>query len=285
MLDLSIFQFPILDARIDWISAYARRSTKADELRELAKASLGAEEKAGDKRKPWTFHAFRGEICGSWRYGEGESGTIIQVSGKEASLFPKAIAELSDHWARVDYCVTILDENAVLKPTLSLWQEFGRENEQQARPTRASLLQINDGSSTLYRGSRSSARFGRVYDKYRESNGAYPEGSWRWEFEAKRHIAKEERERWLTKHWGPEYAMGAVQLAWKRWGIGVPWRADQLPAWRPETKHQREADRLLEWLRTSVRPSVGWVLGRRTRAEVMDALGLTDIFDGPAELN
>lgn len=275
MFDLSIFDLPILTARCDWITAYVGNALTQDEMRVLVETEQAMAKDAGDVSRPWSFHGFRGAAVGSWRWGVGDSGMVVQVSGNDAHKYPLALAQLSTSWSRVDYAVDVQDKSQLVLSALGLWEEFRERREPDAGRSKAGIIADNEGGETFLRGSRASGRYGRVYNKHSESPQEYPPGTWRWEVEIKGHLAKQERQRVLTRAFGHEYVLNTVSTVWRDWGIGVPWRGLAVPAWQGKVRHARGADLKLAWLSKQVRPTVEWLLERRSEREVLSALGFT----------
>jgi hypothetical protein len=96
----------------------------------------------------------------------------------------------------------------------------------------------------------------RVYDKWAETDGAYPPGSWRWEMEYKQDVAGKAARALAHSTFGPRAIVACLQGECERYGFDFP----SLPLgdnWRPiAVKLPSDDERRLEWIRTSVRPTI-----------------------------
>ena len=263
-----------LEARIDWISASSRAGDCAGQLRELANTCVRAEELAGDRRAEWGLHGWMGERCGGWRWGTCDAGTIVQVSGPEAELWAVTLAQLATKWSRVDFAVTVRDETCRVDPATENYHHAAVGTASSGRTARRGLVLQTDGARTLYCGSRRSALFGRIYDKFVESGGLFPAGTWRWEVECKRHAAEQARERALCGMVGNTYVLDTACSAFRLWNIDVPWGADASVAWPNPVRPERDAERSLRWLAIYVAPTIQWLEGVIGAKRVRSALGM-----------
>src|ERR1700693_4120985 len=115
-VDYLNLKLPIVEARIDWITATARRGDRANALINFAERQMLGEEGYGDKFEEWRFQGYRGFSCGNVRWGWGKEGACTVWTKDLADLVAASLAQLSDHWSRVDYCVTVFDESGEVNP-------------------------------------------------------------------------------------------------------------------------------------------------------------------------
>jgi hypothetical protein len=267
---------PIIEARPDWISASARISVKALQLGTLAGEGITHEAERGEKVRPWNFHGREGFSAGRWRWAANTEDVIVQVSQEEASLWAKAIADLSDHWSRVDYCVTALDETSSIHPDNEYWLAWIDGAGIKRRNAQLTRIQQVWGGASIFVGSRSSSHYLRCYDKAAESEGRYPKGSWRWEVELKGVASEYEHAFWKGQEMSVEATAGLVSNSFRHYGLPLPWVASGRNTQHFKDRKPTDVDRVLSWFSTQVNPSVQWAKSIRGLEPVVDALGLTE---------
>jgi hypothetical protein len=269
-------ELPILEARPDWISASAHISAKSLQLGVLAGEGINHEAARGEKVRPWNFHGYEGFSAGRWRWASQTEGIIVQVSQEEASLWAKPIAQLADHWSRVDYCVTAVDEARTIHPDNEYWLWWIEGTGIKRRNAELTRIQQAYGGASIFVGSRASSHYLRCYAKDKESEGRYPPGAWRWEVELKGVASEHEQAFWQEGEMSTEATAGLVSNAFRHYGLPLPWRATGRESQHFEDRKPSDADRLLRWFSTQVNPSVQWVKSVRGLEPVTDALGLTE---------
>lgn len=119
---------------------------------------------------------------------------------------------------------------------------------------------------------------GRIYDKFLESSGTYPPGSWRWEIEFKREEAEAWHRRILEKHFGPADVAATVAARFARFGVTPNFRSPTTAQLPTIPRAETDAERKLAWLKQQVRPTIRFLSQHYTRDELLIALGL-DLSD------
>lgn len=278
----SEMSLPILEARPDWLSASARIGTKSLQLGVLAGEGINHEAARGEKVRPWNYHGYEGVSSGRWRWAANTEGIIVQVSQEEASIWTKAIADLADHWSRIDYCVTALDEPSTIHPDVEYWAAWIDGTGIKRRNAQLTRIQEAWGGASIFVGSRSSSHYLRCYDKHAESEGRYPKGAWRWEVELKGVASEYEHSFWKGQEMSVEATSGVVSNAFRHYGLPLPWVASGRNTQHFEDRKPADVDRVLSWFSKQVNPSVQWAKSIRGLEPVTDALGLTEaiISDG-----
>jgi hypothetical protein len=208
------------------------------------------------------------------RWGWGKDGALVITSQELSHDLAPQLAKLADHWSRVDYCVTVFDEYDRIEPDVDYWDEWRRLHPTGPGPVGMLRHQGFRRGSTITLGSRGSATHLRVYDKYEESKGDYAKGCWRWELELKREQSEQAQGAWRERYLSHDYIKALVAEFPERYGLKCPWDRNTPVARAGLVKQTRDADRLLDWFRVQVAPSVQWVAQARGRDEVRKALGI-----------
>lgn len=267
-------ELPILESRIDWITATAPHDESGTVLLTLAEVFVESEQEAGNKLSPWRFQGYDGFQCGHWRYGWGRQGAIVVASGEQAHKTAPILAHRAKHWSRLDYAVTVHDPAQTFDAVEAGCQQW-KWRDKPIRGT-ASLTSIRElgGGASLIIGQRASEKYTRIYDKFHESRGDYPKGTWRYEIEYKRAASEAEQRTW--RDGGLDAAAIASRLNGEliRYGIEVPWRSGQERLILTGHRTPSDASLKAEWLKRCIRPTVQFVAEALGRDAVVEALGL-----------
>jgi len=184
------------------------------------------------------------------------------------------LADLADHWSRVDYAVSVDLENSGLDPGKDYWAAW----EWHERPLRAPIsfgrIQEAGGGQTLHWGNRASAYYLRCYDKHHESRAAYKRGIWRWEVELKQHASETEHARARKTGIDDRLPMRYIAGELARYNVPVPWSVEARVERAARVVAPRDAERVLDWLQHSVGPSARFAAAQRGTQAVLEALGL-----------
>lgn len=130
-----------------------------------------------------------------------------------------------------------------------------------------------DGGSTVYFGSRASERFGRVYDKGRETR-TLPAGRWwRWELEVKDNSAKAAAANLVSNAEPANWILGVNSRFFKE-RSGVSIAKNTTAEFNKLCPEEPTAARLLHWLASGVRPTVTKLVEVYGRERVLTALGI-----------
>lgn len=271
-MDYSTLVLPILEARTDWITATAPSGQRAHALAEFADAMVSMEATKGDKLESWGFQSYRGWQAGDWRYGWGRHGCCVVVSHEASWLNASNLAELADHWSRIDYCVTVLDTSHSIEPDHDYWQAWPWRDRPLRQLAEIRRNQGMNGGNSVTIGSRASAYYFRCYDKFSESRGAYPRGTWRWELELKREASENHHASWRSSPKDARYVMDLIASDLKRYQLSVPWLPNSAVDREKRVHRERDADRILRWLSAQVAPAVHFAIEARGVDAVLDSL-------------
>ncbi len=271
-MDYSTLNLPVVEARVDWITATAARGHRADDLIRFAEMQMLGEETAGGRFEDWRFQGYRGFSCGDVRWGWGKQGACTVWSRELSHIAAPALSKLADHWSRVDYCVTVFDVTGEVSPSDDWWAVYKGLYPDGNHVVRLSRLQELGAGSTVALGARTAATYCRAYDKHYESKGDYAKGCWRWELELKREQSEAQQKRWASDIVFQSYILGLVKGWPEVHQLPCPWVAAAKLEPCHQLRHSRDIDRTLEWLERQVTPSVEWasqVAGEQRVKEVL----------------
>lgn len=263
-----------------WGIDYLRVTSKSDAGKKailLAWAKHKTQlERLGDTTKKGGIQGFTGERCGPLFYGRKEGIFMLQASGGLADeLFP-ALPWDELHTTRLDVQVTLqYDEDES-----DLAARLGRQRaepflKQNKLPDPVQDLHIGWGrGDTLSLGSRSSPRFGRIYDKGRESKDERYTRCWRFEIEYKDPVA-DNVVAFLRSAESLDHAVaGSVAGQLAAWGLSLTTPARPVLVAGSIGRREFDSERSLKWLATQVRPSIEKLLATVDEETICEALGL-----------
>jgi hypothetical protein len=273
-VNYSALGLPLVEARCDWITCSSIPGDVGKRLIDFAEGLLEMEVKLGSKREHYQMHGYYGFQSRHVRYGWGVAGGLAVLSGDLAGEHVNSLADLANHWSRVDYCVTVRDERCRIRPPDYYYTIKSKlEQRPNGHPVMGQYREVW-GGNTFYTGRRISPYYCRCYNKHEESKGDYPPGSWRWEVEMKRHASEGAQARAKDGGLTAGYIASFVANEYTRWGLPVPWNPSEEVKRDPQVRHRLDADRKLDWLGSSIRPTVEFVQEARGTPKVLEALGL-----------
>lgn len=264
----------ILESRPDWITATARKGDRAVNLYEWGCKLLSNEQEHGGQLKVWGQFGYKGWRCGDVALGSGKEGTIVQTSRETSWKAAGMLADVADHWSRVDYSITACTDRLDFDYARFYYSHLPFAQEPEKSPYDAVLVRRLKGRSTLYVGDRESAFFLRCYDKHAESPDEYAEGCWRVELELKREASELQQIRFKQRQVNREYVTNFVASKCKVWGIELPFAFDQTDVRSGRIHPRKDVDRTLTWFESQVRPAAEFVTSQLGRDRAREALNL-----------
>lgn len=173
------------DVAVDWLTLVTKDQDRAAEWRASFADVAQHEQRQGHEWKKARFFGYDGEQCGHIMYGKRADGALVRITSSLAHDVGRMFDPDAAHCTRIDLQVTCsLNEPhpLMLRKT---YEQAKNASPLNGRPAKYTLIEDTEGGSTLYVGSRSSMRFGRVYDKGREQNSEEKGKLYRWELEIK----------------------------------------------------------------------------------------------------
>lgn len=179
----------IEDSGMDWITITTIEESDTDYLLNQARIVLDTEEALGAIKQPWAAMGYRGHQCGSARLGvrNGREAILI-VTGSAAKLYGDFVRPYGDRITRLDVQVTIRLERPDPKLAEKVYRTLqALKGQGQYRP--AIKYISSDTGSTVYSGSRKSAKLLRLYDKSSDYGEDQLGTCWRYEVQYNRRAA------------------------------------------------------------------------------------------------
>lgn len=271
--------YPVLESRIDWLTCTCKPGLKAQVLQASAQRWIARRSELGHRQREFRWSGYLGTATDGVTCGQREDGTLLRLSGETASDYAKQALLFCDNVSRIDVQVTILakeDESDFAQRAL---HEASQDARVVSGMTRTSIIRSTPKGSTYYLGSRSSDRYFKVYDKTAESEGVYPDRSWRWEVEYKGDRAWRVSQQVRRTNGSPESIRQIVEQAFADYGVSLPCLALP-PMWRDAgIRAETNDEKRLTWLSKTIAPCIAKLREGIPLDTVLDALGLYDTFD------
>jgi len=254
-----------LEGTVDFLTVTTRSGCETQKLQRLA-MRISANMPVP---RPWRFLRYNGwyaqDGCGAGGVSFGQDGPakgLMQVWGEISNRWFSEAAIGGEHKVtRCDYAVSILfsePQPPVSELIKGLDSSLG---------VFSAVVPVSGAGGTLYVGSRSSERFGRLYDKgaqlkylQRTDQGIPDRLYWRYEVEYKRSCAMAAVHALATtdREGKLKTILGNVYEFFVKAGVPIP-SMDIDRAGYPLVKYaaiERSTDRTLQWLETQVSPAL-----------------------------
>lgn len=265
--------FELVDSGVDWITGTGPASGAVDVLVQKTSRWLKDEEAAGEELRSWGFSEYRGFACGSVQVGQRHDGYIFRLGSHMAQRHWQDVFKATRRATRIDLQYTLRFNCDASQIITRSFRQAKRAKRKHPHGPSHSMLHASDQSSTLYLGSRASEKFGRIYDKGRESKNEAFKNCVRFEGEFKGNTANNLAHYLFGLEDCEAAIISEVRAFVQDRGI-APWlTVAHLPC-SHAPRLPTDAERRLRWLQTGVRPTVQWLLARVGRDAVLRALGL-----------
>lgn len=246
---------------------------------------LSRERAKGNTCADTSTHGYRGWVSGQIQIGERHDGLYFRASGEAAEHVWKEAVELGYRASRIDLAATVWYDRPRPEIAREAYAAVTSAVHRAGRPPSGGLYLNAAGGSTCYVGSRSSEKYGRIYDKGAESGSTDYRNSWRYELEVKgesawgtakdlsqisdyrRHISE-----WVAGYFAPR-------------GVRIDWRGVKPNDLPDSTGRLSDDDSRLVWIASAVAPAVRQLSARVGMSELLGALGLSglDLHDDRLE--
>jgi len=267
----------VKESRLDWLTLTFKEGAKWQPARIRAQHLVENEEQDGEDRATFSWQGYSGESCGRVRYGVRDDGALLQLSGALADDHFVHLQPLATNVPRIDLAVTVeLPENHP-NPVTEGYASGPFAPPGRGKPIDYQIIRHSRKGDTLYVGARTSQRYGRIYNKWNESQLDWYRGCYRYELEAKGRLGSRLAAALAGVADRGSATRAIVHDYFTGRGCPAPWTkvGGDLPvaSYRPRTA---DLSRLL-WLARQVKPVVDGLRARGRGADVDAALS-TDMF-------
>ncbi len=265
----------ISEIRVDWLTATSTHEQGATNLLNKGLEIVEQYVNTGGARNDWAFQGYRGTRSESAAVGWRVDGCCIRLGGRAAGDHWNSVVAMAGHVSRIDCSVTVQTEPGTRGIAREAYRSAVEAKRSLGRKPEATLVVSTGGGETAYIGRRISERFIRIYDKHAESRGVYPAGSWRFEVEYKGTLAGSIGSGLIATTDPDNCILNTVHQELVVVGVVPPFEPDTADAIHPTFVTDRlDNQRRMEWLRTSVRPSIERLTSSFSEREILEALGI-----------
>lgn len=218
----------VRDIGVDWMTLTTKDPQRALEWAEAFSAVAAQEQTRGHKWGDARFFGYVGQSCGHVFYGKRSDGALVRLSSAIAEECGALFSPDACHCTRIDLQVTV--ELATAAPYLleRMYEAATEAPKKVGRAVGYTLIKASDGSRTLYVGSRTSARYGRIYDKGMEQTLGQPGKLMRFELEVKDDLADQAVSMLYGNAEADRTILWLLQDFFEQRGIPVLWQTAQL---------------------------------------------------------
>jgi hypothetical protein len=182
-------QVKTIDIGVDYLTLTTKEPTRYAEWLSVFEAVAAQEQARGHKWADARILGYTGSLCGHVFVGKRDDGAMARLSSSAAEIYGPLFSPDACHCSRIDIQATC--ELADPRPDFleKAYEHAKIQKVKNGRPPVYTHLKTSEGGSTIYVGSRSSMRYGRIYDKGAESGTLIPGKCFRWELEIKDALA------------------------------------------------------------------------------------------------
>ncbi len=274
----ALARWKLREVRVDWITCTAPQGQIATLIMDMAAMEQNNHVAAGDRRKPWQWRSYVGEMTAEIAYGWRRDGAIVRCSGDSAHLLCPLLVQSGARVTRIDLAVTAQADRDVEAYAETLYDALVIGNETNRHPNHLSLIRTNGSGQTLYVGQRAADVYLRLYDKWRESGYTYPAHSWRWEVEYKHRVASHVANAVATDSDRQGTITAIVASEYDRRGIRPPWEPYSRRVPTSVGDRERDAERCYRWLRETVAPALDWLQYYYSYGDLVRQLGIHSVL-------
>lgn len=220
---------------------------------------------------------YEGQVVNNQFYGSRPDGNVMRLTGVYAKRFAQPVLKTGAHCTRIDFQVT--EQRDEYEPL------YGETQRQSAFTNRATLMgrhwpklkrRDEDGDGdTINTGARASDKFGRLYDKQKESGDDLYVRCWRWEVEYKGPVAIHYAAQLRTADDAIGLARAIVYNQYSEWGFCPPFAGNVTSELFVSSPVESDKAKTINWLSIQVRPSVERLIENDvSRETLLSILGL-----------
>lgn len=273
----------IVDAGIDWITAFAANGDARKRLLDVADSWVCKDRNAGQSECPASRFGFEGYRGSQWFFGTRPDGAIGVLSGSLASLAGRELMAVSTNVSRIDFQVTYALDYTDLNVALNEFNRLQSMPNKRGRPHGYQLIYTQPEGQTLNVNKRSSDLYGRLYDKGSESRRYAAGKLWRWELECKRRSALHHAMVCRQHTNLATYSTRVVKAFYHGKGLEPGWSNEVADlAGRPQLNRLRSNP--LHWFHTTVRQTVQRAVSSHGIKAVVEALGMDQMVQVREEM-
>lgn len=230
------------------------------------------EEHAGRRKHQRWVLGYYGDVGEHYFIGRGEQGAMVQLSGYLAHRLFYDVSHVGGKATRIDLQVT---QTADETPSAYLRRTFIEASAAVKREGRPPLVQETDtnyGAKMVTIGSRQSAVYGRIYDKWKESKDPFYKDMVRWELEIKQPEAPELHQWLMQDKLLSPHSKHLVENWFNKRGVMTQFQFQEMSEPPERTKRTKTDETKAAWIAAQVRPTIGVLVSHQKAIEAAKAI-------------
>jgi len=274
-------RFTLKQAAVDWITITAANGSAAQRLYKEGCTLLDIQKRLGNKVIKQQPHGYEGTHCGAVFIGRNGDAVMLRVTG---CIAHEAATILQD----VDVTITRIDVQTTwqIEGVDATWAECEQRNALRKRSSLGlyhlshirHILGNGKGDTTMV-GSRTSPRYGRLYDKARESGEARYDNCWRYEVEYKQEVARNVWVELCKDNFSTRTIVGIVSEQYQSWMFDVDFMEGVSVPIEGAGRAKVDAQKKLEWIQSQVVPSMEFIVEAGYKPQLLLVLNGVDGLD------
>jgi len=243
---------------VDYITMTSQDRESAIEMYEYGCRIISEAYRVGNKVRPIAPNGYKGTQCGYVFVGKTHDQTMLRVSGPSAFNALLSTQMLNVNCTRIDLQVTVqlpeYDGSYGHRQYHDAMRNRNTEKINHQGHLRH-ILGTGKGDTTMI-GSRASVRYGRLYDKEKESGEELYQRCWRYEVEYKAECAQKAFDEIRGSHSKADRVRSFVSGQYSKWGFDIKdlqYTGELIAgAGRPLSDDERSID----WINKQVYPTI-----------------------------
>lgn len=224
----------------------------------------------------WSAHGYEGIRVGGLSWGDRETDSIIQISGVLAGAMYGDFIKHPVNCTRIDLAVTVRYNSPQDGIARNYFDIIAALSEEQRPPREYGLIHQLFGGDTLYVGKRTSATFGRVYNKGAESGDPGYENCWRWEVEIKKPVSQQVFKQLDGTPQDASRIASTVSVWYNERMVITPFSPTTGDISMETKRKESTTEKKLDWLRSQVRGTVVKLVEAGYLDDVAEALSMSE---------
>lgn len=266
-----------ISAGADWLTATACGAGHALDFDRIAYEVFKEEKSGGGEVSAALRYGFEGQKARGFFCGVREHDRLIVLSGPRTPALLASVLRASTNVSRLDVQVTVWTHGEQPNLAVQGWHSLARHPNKRGRQGKATLIQSRPSGDTLNVNSRSSDRFGRLYDKATEAKLGPPRTVWRYEVEFKRGQANHYARALCARSDPSTVAAQVVHDFFSSKGVSPSFLKPDKPTVSLPLNSNLDRD-VLRWFEDSVSVTVARSINRYGLARTLEALGLLHLL-------
>lgn len=264
----------LFESGVDWITVTSKADNAGRIMHSRGVEILESERQLGNDIKPWQHKGYEGWTSGHCEVGRRFDSSIVRLHGHLARESWFDVYQESTNCSRLDLQVTARFEDTDPAKVIAKCYSTVKRSKYLGKEQKWHLRRDCEHGDTLEVGRRVSEKFGRIYDKWRESSHDHYRNCVRFELELKKRAARWNCATLSDGRSSHSFAIATVQSYFKDRGVLLR-LTDSRDSLERVPPMETDIERWLRWASTGVRPRCQEFVKRGRIQELLDCLGLS----------